>query len=147
MAVLVKSGWPWRAVLTDPWLYAALALALPAVLVMQLVQAPEAPTGPLWRHWLLLILVYPVLEELCFRGWVQPTLAGWLTRRWGPLTLANVVTSVLFVAVHAVHLPVAAAALVFFPSLVFGGLRDRHQRVVGATLVHSAYNAVFVLAF
>ncbi|WLD58074.1 JDVT-CTERM system glutamic-type intramembrane protease [Salinispirillum sp. LH 10-3-1] len=140
--------WSVRAVITDPWLYVALSLALPALFVMQLLQAPDALAGGSdWRHVLLLVLIFPVLEELCFRGWIQPTLSEWLPHRWGPLTLASLLTSVLFAAAHTVHLPLAAAVLVFFPSLVFGGLRDRHHRVLGATLVHSAYNAVFVLIF
>lgn len=136
--------WALRQILGDPWLYLALLPALPIIVSPWFWPIGRAWSDSLWVTGLLLILVYPVLEELCFRGWLQPLIASRITARWGPLTLANALTSVLFAAAHAVYLPWAAAALLFFPSLVFGGLRDRHQRLLSPILVHAAYNAALV---
>ena len=36
-------------------------------------------------------------------------------------------------------------AIIFFPSLVFGELRDRYQRTLPAILLHSFYNLGFYL--
>ena len=88
------------------------------------------------------VLVYPVLEELVFRGLVQ----GELRRRLpsSPATsvsLANLLTSILFVVTHLLYHPPLWAAAVFLPSLVFGYLRDRYGSLLPPILLHVFYNA------
>lgn len=97
---------------------------------------------------MLLVLVYPVLEELVFRGLVQ----GWLLARLpgrsvGPVSAANLVTSGLFAAMHLFfrHPLWAAGALV--PSLVFGHFRERHRTVITPIALHCWYNAGYFLLF
>jgi membrane protease YdiL (CAAX protease family) len=106
-------------------------------------------------------LIWPVAEELIFRGVIQ----GWLMERnkvqgsgfkgseVGPsalqrqgdrasvLTRANLITSVLFAAAHLVYHSGLHAALVFFPSLVFGHFRERSGGVWAPIALHVAYNA------
>jgi len=103
---------------------------------------------------LLLAGVYPVLEELVFRGGLQGRLReiSWGARRFGPLSLANVLTSIVFTALHFFVHPPLAAALVFAPSLVFGYFRDRtngdRTHGLGAPVVlHCWYNAGYFLIF
>lgn len=100
--------------------------------------------------WILLVnvvLLYPLLEELAFRGFLQ----GWLRERKffrqqiKGLTLANGLTSILFALAHLYSQPPMWAAGVFFPSLVFGYFRDRHENVVSSFLLHAWYNAGFFL--
>ena len=102
-----------------------------------------------WLPLLSLIIVYPVLEEIVFRGafqsWLlgikplQPSLLG--------ITLANVVTSIVFTGFHFINHSPLWAALVFFPSLIFGWARDRFDAIVPAAALHIFYNAGFLLLF
>lgn len=95
------------------------------------------------RHYLSLILLQPFIEELIFRGFLQ---GQWLQTAWGRssrygITGANLTASLLFVASHFVSHPPGWAAAVFFPSMIFGALRDRHDSLYPAILLHIFYNA------
>lgn len=86
-------------------------------------------------------LVFPLLEEFIFRGGVQQLLRDVLgTRGIGSLSAANLLTSVLFAALHFIHHPPLWAALTFFPSLVFGYFMDRDRRLRLPMLLHVFYN-------
>lgn len=93
------------------------------------------------------VLLYPLVEELAFRGFLQ----GWLRertalrRQWLGISTANVLTSIVFASAHLISQPPLWAAGVFFPSLVFGYFRDRHQSIVTAFLLHAWYNAGFLI--
>ena len=107
------------------------------------------PSG--WRAWLSFALLYPVAEELLFRGVLQGEALRLTTRdgttlRLGPLSLANVLVTLAFVALHMRAQPLAWALAVAVPSLVFGHLRERFASVWPAVLVHVVYNAGFGLA-
>jgi len=97
---------------------------------------------------LLPVLVYPVLEEIVFRGLIQEFAHDYLSKAsLGPLSHANLITSVLFTGVHFVnHVPLWAA-LVFFPSLVFGFFKDRSGGLVAPIILHVFYNAGFLWLF
>jgi hypothetical protein len=131
--------------------FALAALAAPAVW-LALYAASQAPLNPAWvladpLRFASLAVGWPLVEELAFRGAIQPRLARtlWGAREnWG-ITTANVATSVLFAAAHlAAHAPALAAAT-FAPSLVFGYFRDRYGSVVPGALLHILYNAGWFL--
>ena len=90
---------------------------------------------------LLPALVYPVLEEIVFRGGLQELLQRYFRgRAIGPVSLANVGTSVVFAALHFFyHAPLWAAA-VFIPSLIFGYFKDSYRRLAPPILLHVFYN-------
>jgi len=72
---------------------------------------------------LLLIVVYSVLEEIVFRGVLQ----GWWIKRWKSsvigISYANIVISGVFVLMYLIyHAPLMAVAI-FIPSLVFDFFR------------------------
>jgi len=97
-----------------------------------------------------LLLVQPFLEELVFRGLLQGQALRLITadgqpRRWGPLTIANILVTVAFVALHLRAQPLAWALAVAAPSLVLGHLRERTGSVWPPMLVHAFYNAGFGL--
>lgn len=111
---------------------------------------------PAWRPgwplaapfvFLLPALVYPVLEEIVFRGLVQEALARRTARRWGPLSLANVLTSLAFAALHAFYHPPVWAAAVIGPSLVFGYFKERANSLVPPIVLHVFYNAGYYWLF
>ncbi|HSD43217.1 MAG TPA: JDVT-CTERM system glutamic-type intramembrane protease [Burkholderiales bacterium] len=94
-----------------------------------------------------LAIAWPLLEELVYRGALQP----WLARtRWGArenwgITTANVATSLAFAGAHlAAHDPALAAAT-FLPSLVFGYFRDRYGSIAPGAALHIFYNAGWFL--
>jgi len=96
---------------------------------------------------LLLVLLYPLVEELVFRGVIQGWLLTRINRSWRGVSLANLLTSVLFVALHLWQHPPLWAFAVFVPSLIFGFFRDRYQSVIPAIILHSFYNLGYFWMF
>lgn len=97
---------------------------------------------------LAVALLYPVLEEICFRGLLQ----GWLMQHIGNrpaalwiLSWPNVLTSLAFVAAHLPTQPVGWAAATLLPSLVFGFFRERYDSVLPSILLHIYYNTGLIL--
>lgn len=134
----------------DPHLVAALLAAVPVWAALGLWAGPwlRAPTGA-W-DWFALVLLMPLLEEWVFRGLLQGqllrvTAVNGQPRRWGPITWANGLTSLAFVALHLPTQPLLWALAVAAPSLVLGHLRERLNSVWPAVGVHAVYNAGFAL--
>jgi membrane protease YdiL (CAAX protease family) len=134
----------------DPLFWLAIAggaiIALGIWLWVPLEEPPAGSSIP----WVVLatVIVYPLLEELVFRGAVQ----GWLLdRRWGGhsrlgITVANLMTTAAFTALHFLHHPPLWALSVAVPSLVFGLFRDRHGHVYPSIALHGLYNLFYLLA-
>ncbi len=97
------------------------------------------------RAFALLILFYPVIEELTFRGLVQEYLRKKTEGKYlvpQLLSAANAVTSLLFALIHLVHHTPVWALLVFFPSLLFGYFKERYGSIFPVIFLHSYYNMV-----
>lgn len=119
--------------------------ALVAVAVALLL--PPVATAGNYSPWRLLqlVLLFPVLEELLFRGLLQGAIARWHQARLGPLTHANLATSGLFALAHLFSHPPPWALATLLPSLIFGHFRDRHQRLLPSILLHVTYNGAYFL--
>ncbi|MEH6823954.1 MAG: JDVT-CTERM system glutamic-type intramembrane protease [Motiliproteus sp.] len=92
-------------------------------------------------------LIYPVLEELFFRGWLQGKLKSYAWgayRLWG-ISVANLVAALSFALLHLQSQPALWAVLIIFPGLIFGSLKDRYNTVVPSVLMHVYYNAGFFI--
>jgi len=90
-----------------------------------------------------LIIFYPVIEEFAFRGVIQEFIAS-KAKQFRPffyVTIANIVTSLLFVAMHFVHHPPLWAILVFVPSLIFGYFKEQYGHIGVSIFLHMFYNA------
>lgn len=129
----------------DPLFFAAVAAALLYWLALYLITQPDIDAGWPIREPLRFLypaLLYPVVEEWIFRGFVQE-FAHRQLRPWrlGPLTHANILTSLLFTALHFINHPPLAAAMVFIPSLVFGFFKDRSGRLAAPIALHIFYNS------
>lgn len=127
-------------------------LAGPACwLVLYVLHAPVPDWGwPLRSPGLFLMpaLVYPVLEEIAFRGLLQEVVRERLSRgSFGPLSHANLLTSLVFTALHFIYHPPVWALLVLFPSLVFGFFKDRTQSLTAPVILHVFYNSGFLWLF
>jgi hypothetical protein len=135
----------------DP-LFLAAVLAGPVTwLGLYFIQQPAMQWDwPLIKPWqfLLPVLLYPVVEEIVFRGLIQELVRDTVSRQsLGPVTLANLLTSLLFTGMHFIYHAPLWAALVFFPSLVFGFFKDRTQQLIAPIILHVFYNAGYFWLF
>ncbi|MGM0555662.1 MAG: myxosortase MrtP [Myxococcota bacterium] len=113
----------------------------------------------LWIATQLMFIALP--EEFFYRGYIQTRIADFLKRRrkrrgkdaelpsFLGFKMPNLVASVLFSAGH-LFVPVGGAILanrasVFFPSLLFGWLRDRNGTISGAVVYHAASNLMVLM--
>ncbi len=131
----------WLALLAAPLFWLLLSNWLP------LAEGFDLPLRePLF--YLQVALLYPLLEEIVFRGALQ----GYLSRRLagrgiGPLSYANLATSLIFSLAHLLFRSTGAALLVFVPSLIFGYFRDRYGALGIPIALHCYYNGGFYLLF
>lgn len=133
--------------LRDKQFFIALSLALPVWAALWLFAPTPTVCTVTWRPWLLAVLAFPLVEEIAFRGGLQPWLYRYAPQSWRGFSAANLYTSVIFTALHfATHPPLWAAA-VFVPSLVYGYFRDRHRATMPAVVLHMTYNAGFFTLF
>ena len=113
-----------RTLWRDPLFWLAIMAGPLCWLLLYLLLRPASPqwSWPLAApaEYLLPVLLYPVLEEIVFRGLLQELAQEFISRRAiGPLSLANLLTSLVFTGFHFLNHTPLWAALVFFPSLVF----------------------------
>ena len=138
----------WLLVLRDRLFWWALLFGGIATIVWGVItNGPDGISVKLefpWRQLLWAVVVLPIVEELAFRGLIQEFLAARTPRKIGPVSVANIVTSLLFSAAHY-HFGLLGAAARFFPSLVFGYFRDRHNALLSPVILHIAYNAFAVV--
>jgi membrane protease YdiL (CAAX protease family) len=138
--------------ITDRCFWVALIAAPAFWAVLWFVVSPASEWGwPLRAptQYLLLVVIYPVLEELVFRGALQGWMRthGWARKEVGVVTVANGITSVVFTLAHLIVNPVWISVTVFVPSLVFGWFRDRYDQLHASIALHVFYNAGFIWIF
>jgi len=106
------------------------------------------PAGEFGRL-LILVVAYPVVEEIVFRGALQGWVLGlsWGRHRFACFSVANIITSFVFAGLHGFYHPALMAALVFFPSLVFGFFRERTGVLPASMMLHCSYNLFYFLVF
>lgn len=101
---------------------------------------------------LALLALWSVVEEIVFRGALQPALAGALERRFGPaaeaawVTPANLLASAAFAAFHLWRHPWVVALGVFPVSLVYGKARELSGRWWPAAVLHLGFNLLLYAA-
>lgn len=137
-----------RSPVFDPVLWLALTAVLPAIAAL------AASTALIWQpHWpglrvvLMGVVAAPVLEEIVFRGGLQEWLIGRTSDRSASglqVSVANLVASAVFAAMHLLHHPPLWAGAMFVPSLIFGVLYERQRRLWPPMLVHALYNAAYL---
>jgi membrane protease YdiL (CAAX protease family) len=137
--VFWKDGAYWLALMAGPVSWC---------LLFFLTNHAGAPTPP-WEAFVKLALIYPILEEIVFRGGIQSFLMerSSLSKKTFSISGANLITSFLFAAAHLLHQSPLWASLVFFPSLIFGWAREKYDSIVPSIVLHSFYNAGFVWLF
>ena len=136
----------WSRLLHDAQFYLALLAGVVVITSLSLLQPPHPGWPPFWPY-LQLALLFPVLEEYLFRGLLQEAITARYPNRLGPLSHANLTTSVLFALAHLPNHPPIWALSVFFPSLVFGHFRERYHHLLPHTLLHCLYNSSYFLLY
>jgi membrane protease YdiL (CAAX protease family) len=135
----------------DPLFLLAMAAGPVCWLILATILQPVVQWGwPLQLPWqfLVSVVVYPIAEEIVFRGLIQEMLYEYFgSGRLGPLSVANLLTSCLFTGMHFIYHPPLWAALVFFPSLVFGFFKERTAALSAPIILHAFYNAGFIWLF
>ena len=109
-------------------------------------------------HWgTALFLQFPVQllaialpEEVFFRGYLQTLFSFvWRTKRRWPLVGVNapaiIATSIVFPLAHLASNPSPMRLAVFFPSLLFGVLRERSGSLVQPVVVHTLANVTILI--
>lgn len=140
-------GWP--PFVKDRWFLLALAGGIACWVLLWLTVMPTftVKKNPVWLILVLTIIWYPVLEEMLFRGVIQGTLVGksWGIRPLMGLSVANWLTSSLFVMAHLWYQPALWAITLIAPSLVYGFFRDRYANIYPCIILHGFYNGGFVV--
>jgi hypothetical protein len=136
----------------DPRFWLALGVAPLVLLLFQWAGVPLSPPDwPLQQpsRFFGLVLLWPVLEELVFRGGLQPALGAgtWGRRSLCGFTAANGITSLIFAGAHLFTHPPLWALAIFFPSLLFGYFRDRHDSLLSPIILHVGYNLGYYWLF
>jgi membrane protease YdiL (CAAX protease family) len=91
---------------------------------------------------LILLVSTGFLEELLFRGVMQPAAVETLARRGGILYIA-----LLFTILHIGYQSVADLMFVFIVGLYFGWVVDKTNSLLGVTLAHGLVNIFLFLIF
>jgi len=135
-------------VVTDLHFWVAVILGPVVWIVLWWLTGKPVPDGIALTVFLTSVILYPIIEELAFRGFIQTWLLEKSIFRNKPLpqiSYANLVTSFLFASFHLFNQPPIWAALIFAPSLVFGYLRERYDAVTPSIIVHAWYNLGFLM--
>jgi len=100
-----------------------------------------------------LIFIFPILEEIVFRGLIQESLQQLFANNhirtlliW-PISSANVLTSLLFSSSHLWAHSILWALATLIPSLIFGYFKDKYQSLQPSIMLHIFYNLGFYLIF
>ena len=95
-----------------------------------------------------ILLLYPLVEEVLFRGIIQGELLNRssLAIRDLGISRANLITSILFVGLHFVNHPPSWALAVLVPSLTLGHIRERYPSLAAPILLHILFNAIYLIA-
>ena len=94
-----------------------------------------------------LIIWYPFIEELMFRGIIQGQLSvrGVSGDIFPGVSCANAIASSLFVLLHLVATSSYWSLALIVPSMVYGYFRERFDSVLPSIVLHGAYNLFVVV--
>ena len=111
----------------------------------------SAPTTRVTTTLYILVIVFPILEEIVFRGLIQDSIRKLLENAqlktvllW-PISNPNLLTSLCFSLSHMWSHSALWALATLFPSLVFGYFKDKYQSLYPSILLHIFYNLGFYI--
>ena len=100
---------------------------------------------PQWPLFFALCVASPILEEYVFRGLMYEVADKRWPKVWSfgaslRISQANLITTALFVATHAILRDPITGALVLLPSLYLGVLRQRYRGIGVCIAIHAVWN-------
>lgn len=96
------------------------------------------PRDPAWWTTAALVTIgAPIVEEIVYRGFLQPGIRLLIGRPW----LAVILPSILFAFVHGEAVPWHALPVLFVLSLALGIARARTGSIVPSIVMHALFNA------
>jgi membrane protease YdiL (CAAX protease family) len=125
LSTLVQQQWTGRA--ADPIAHESLR---------QLQNAPR--DGWFFLFIALALIATPILEEIMYRGLLQPAFRGALGLRWPAIAI----TSLCFALMHLGAVEPVALPVLFSLSLGLGWARERTGGLLAPITMHIAFNAV-----
>lgn len=136
----------------DFWLACLAALIFWLALKLLYLDSVLIPTTSYLTFTLIsLVIIFPVLEEIVFRGLIQEAIQKLLqSYQIQPLLLwristANLLASVCFSLTHLSTHPFLWALATLIPSLIFGYFKDKYQSLMPSIILHILYNFGFYL--
>jgi uncharacterized protein len=139
-----------KALVRDNLFCAAILAAQMILAIFYLVSRPLVEFGWVLREPLrftLVVFIYPVFEEIVFRGWLQQSLRRRISYAMAGISAANIITSIVFTVFHFINHPPLWAVAVFVPSIVFGYFRDKYDSVMPSIVLHVIFNMVYFIPF
>lgn len=141
-----------RHLLQDNYFWWAVSIGIIGCWLLASLFVTDGGSGAFAGQWQLLawlVVIYPAIEEWLFRGLLQPQL---LRRKFGDksqwgISLANVWTTLAFVAMHLLTHTLLWAVLLIAPSLLFGWFRDRYNSILPGLILHICYNLAYFTSF
>ena len=135
-------------------LAAAVVLAVPISWLVAALGFTIAVVAPIRD--IAVLLLWSASEEIVFRGGVQTLLARALAstsrpgrvphRNWAGISLANLLTSLLFCAAHLLNKPTLVVLGLFPVSLVLGASLERSGRLWVPVALHAYFNLLLYAA-
>jgi membrane protease YdiL (CAAX protease family) len=125
--------------------FGAALIAAPLFIFFVITFTPIEFSLARWRDvWFVIsaCLLYPLVEEIVFRGLFQHQLnkLKWARRIFLYTSVSNYVVSVCFALLHFLIFINFLALLVFIPSIVLGYFYNKTSSVAPSFILHSFYN-------
>jgi len=126
----------------DIWFYAALLLGPIFYLFLSFFIPPHFTLKNPF-HFLssqFFLVAFP--EEFFFRGFLIPYLKidFNITGSFLGISIANIISAIIFSFFHIFFHPILWALATFFPAIIFGIFRERHNSLWPAVILHFFYN-------
>ncbi len=134
------NGW-----VKDKYFYLALSLGPLFYLCLFLFIPPHLKIEPTASFFATQFFLVAFPEELFFRGVLLPIFKTHLPHSWKGWSLANVFTAFIFACLHLFTHPLFWALGTFFPALIFGYFREKHQSLWPSIVLHFFYNISYFI--
>jgi len=135
----------WKGFLKDKQFYFALLLGpIFCIFLSLFIKTYISFKKPIFFFNQFFFVAFP--EEFFFRGFLLPSIKIYIPFKWNGISLANIITAIVFAFFHLfMHSPFWAMSTLF-PAVVFGYFRERHNSLWPAVMLHFFYNcSYFVL--
>jgi membrane protease YdiL (CAAX protease family) len=87
------------------------------------------------------VIIFPIIEEWTFRGVIQNYLSLKIEKIfYNHISLANILTSIIFSLIHLFENSFLHSLAVFLPSIIFGILYEKCGNIYMNMILHAFYN-------